>query len=79
MKTLTNNQKKRITRLAVEKSETVENGTLHVYSINNDSEFEILINSEYRDNEHEYICSLKVWNENKPYSQAAFMRQIENS
>ena len=77
MKNLTTAQKKQIAKLAVEKSETIENGTMHVYS--NGSKFEILINSEYRDEEHKHIVSLKVWNENKPYSQASFIRQIENN
>lgn len=77
MKTLTTSQKKQIAKLAVEKSETIDNGTMHVYS--NGSDFEILINSEYRDNEHEYIVSLNVWNESKPYTQTAFIRQIENN
>ena len=75
MKNLTATQKRQIAKLAVEKSETIENGTLHVYS--DGSGFEILINSEYRDEKHEHVVSLKVWNESKPYSQAAFIRQIE--
>lgn len=77
MKNLTATQKKQIAKLAVEKSETIENGTMHVYS--NGSEFEILINAEYRDEKHEHVVSLNVWNESKPYSQAAFLRQIENA
>ncbi|WP_159522823.1 hypothetical protein [Sunxiuqinia indica] len=77
MKNLTVTQKKQIAKLAVEKSETIENGTMHIYS--NGSNFEILINSEYRDDEHEHIASLKVWNESKPYTQAAFIRQLENN
>ena len=75
MKKLTKAQKKQIAKLAVEKSETVENGTLHVYR--SDSGFNILVNSEYRDDEHEYLFGLKVWNESKPCSQASFLRQIE--
>lgn len=75
MKKLTEVQKKQIAKLAVEKSETIENGRLRVYS--NRSGFEILVNSEYRDDEHEYLFGLKVWNESKPCSQASFLRQIE--
>jgi hypothetical protein len=77
MKNLTATQKRQIAKLAVEKSETIENGTMHVYS--NGSGFEILINSEYRDDEHEHIASLKVWNESKPYTKASFIRQLENN
>ena len=77
MKKLTATQKKQIARLAVEKSETIENGTMHVYS--NGLGFEILVNSEYRDDEHEHVASLTVWNESKPYTQAAFIRQLENN
>lgn len=77
MKNLTATQKRQIARLVVEKSETIENGTMHVYS--NGSDFEILVNSEYRDPEHKHLASLKVWNESKPYTQAAFIRQLENN
>ena len=76
MKTLTSAEKISIAKLAVEKSAAIENGTMHVYS--NNSGFEILVNSEYRDNDHEYIIGLKVWNESKPYTQAAFLRQINS-
>lgn len=76
MKNLTTTQKRQIARLAVEKSETIENGTMHVYS--NGSGFEIIVNSEYRDDEHEHVASLNVWNEDKPCTQAAFIRQLEN-
>ena len=76
--TLTQSEKKTIAKLAVEKSETIGNGVMHVYS-NELGKFEILVNSEYRDDEHQYIISLNVWNESKPYSQAAFLRQIENA
>ena len=74
MKTLTLNQKRKIAKLAVEKSQTIENGTLSVFKNGND--FEILDNFEYRDDIHRFVCSLQVWNESKPYSQAAFIRQI---
>ena len=77
MKNLTATQKRQIAKLAVEKSETIENGTMHVYS--NGSGFEILVGSEYRDDEHEHVASLKVWNESRPYTQAAFIRQLENN
>jgi hypothetical protein len=76
MKNLSVSQKRQIAKLAVEKSETIENGRMQVWV--DGFEFSILINGEYRDEKHEHVCTLEVWSESKPYSQAAFMRQIEN-
>lgn len=74
---LTLRQKREIAKMAVEKSDGVENGTMHVYY--DGDIFSILVGMEHRDEKHEHVCTLQVWNENKPYSQAAFVRQIDNN
>lgn len=73
---LTVRQKRQIAKIAVEKSEGIENGTLHVYY--DGDIFSILVGMEYRDEKHEHVCTLRVWNENKPYTVASFIRQIDN-
>ena len=73
---LTTSQKRQIAALAVEKSQVIDNGRMVVYQ--KDDEFTILIGSEYRDENHKLVAVLEVWNESKPYTQAMFLRQLEN-
>lgn len=75
---LTKKQKREIAKMAVEKSESLENGLMQVW-INESGMFSILIGGEYRDNHHTHVATLRVWNESKPYTQAAFMRQLEET
>ena len=75
---LTAKQKREIAKIAVEKSETLENGLIQVW-IDESGIFSILIGREYRDNCHTHVATLHVWNESKPYTQAAFIRQLEET
>lgn len=78
MKTLTLKDKKNIAKLAVENQNVIENGTINFYRFGDG--FSFTLNSmEFRYSNYEFIVSLKIWNESKPYSQAAFLRQIENA
>lgn len=75
---LTKKQKREIARIALEKSESLENGLIQVW-IDESGMFSILIGGEYRDNCHKHVATLHVWNESKPYTQAAFIRQLEET
>ena len=63
---------KRIAKFAKQKSETMENGTLHVYQLGKD--FCIVTGGTFF--EDGYLGSLTVMNENKPYTVEDFIEQI---
>ncbi len=75
---LTKKQKGEIAKIAVEKSETSENGLMHVW-MDEKGIFSVLIGREYRDNYHTHMATLMVWNESKPYTQSAFIRQLDEN
>jgi len=71
--TMTKKEIKRIAKLAKQKSETMENGTLYVYRLGKD--FCIVTGGTHFD-EDEYLGALTVMNENKPYTIKDFVEQI---
>lgn len=72
---LTVRQKRQIAKIAVEKSECIENGRIQIWF--DGLKFSATVGTEYRDDVHKRVAVLNVWNENKPYFQSDFIRQLD--
>jgi len=70
-------KKEQIAEMVASKSETIENGTIHVWE-NTEGKLSVTLNSwGYRDNEHKLLMSFDILNEQKPYTADMIMETID--
>ena len=61
------------------KSETIENGTIHVWKNLSEGTFHLTVESwHYRDDNHEHLFSITILNERKPYTLDDMLEIVED-
>ena len=68
-----------VAQMLLEKSETIESGTIHVWRNLSENTFHLTVESwHYRDDNHEHLFSITILNERKPYTLDDMLEIVED-